>query len=122
MFRSTGRGKRILLTAATSLMMALSGPGNAWAGVISDLTLKIKTTNDNREGGILEVTLWQDDRPIAKYEDTEKSWADNEEVKINAENPLKTRAFQPGVPIEARVKLRDGKEYNISWNFNIEVV
>jgi hypothetical protein len=105
------------------LKLSLLSPGGACAGCITDFTLIIKTTDDNREGGIIEVNLWQGSRPIAKYEDTEKSWEiDKEPVKINADNPLKARAFERGVPIEATIKLRDGKEYNIRWAFNIEVI
>lgn len=103
--------------------LSLLSPSDACAGNITDLTLIIKTTDDNREGGIIEVTLWQGNRPIAKFEDTEKSWEIGQKpVKINADNPFKARAFRKGLPIEARIKLRDGKEYNIRWAFNIEVI
>jgi hypothetical protein len=85
---------RLLVIGVVAAELSLLSPGGACAGNITDLTLIIKTTDDNREGGIIEVTLWQGSRPIAKYEDTEKSWEiDKEPVKINADNPLKARAF-----------------------------
>jgi hypothetical protein len=45
-----------------------------------------------------------------------------EPVRINANNPLKEQASKKGVPIAARIKLRDGKEYNTRWALDIEVI
>jgi hypothetical protein len=113
----------LLVIGVVATGLSLLSPGGACAGNIADFTLIIKTTDDNREGGIIEVNLWQGNRPIAKYEDMGKSWEVGKDPdKINADNPIKARAFKKAVPIEARIKLRDGKEYNIRWAFNIEVI
>ncbi len=110
-----------LLVALVIVAMAAT-PAPARADKITDLTIKIKTTDQNREGGVVTVTLWQEDRIIASYVDSEKAWGDGTEVKISAENLYKNRQFNPSKPIEARINLSEANEVNILWRFNITVI
>ena len=89
--------------------------------MIIEIYLKFRTTGDDKEGGIVTVEFWDKDAtPPAKVCDfliPEEAWPKNSMREFSR---TKVDAPLPNRPLEAKLRLTDGKEVNISWTCDVE--
>jgi hypothetical protein len=88
--------------------------------------LWIRTLNDDKDGGTVEVELWDvtDKRKVTGISLPDEAWSREYvfERSFNARELGGERVFLPGHVCEAKMHLKEGREVNVSWTFDVGVV